>query len=435
MKRFLVLVILTLSLIPTTVFSAASCDDSVIAYDHSPVCACYHDVNRCEVSYPAYSLLYDDADCRSYCQTTYGAYYMSDASHGGRYTCLGIAVANACIAQQATADAAERAGELATAVIPGYATPQLSIKIPGVDFETPKIVSGMLESNFIGIYISGVYKFLIGFAIIVAIVMMMIGGLQYVAGATSGDIEKAKTRIRNAVEGFVLLLFVYVILFTVNPELTIFENLKIANIGRVEFVSTDKSGEDVEALGLSTPSGTGTNGVPYYSQRNFTDPYPKPASCGDSSNATIKSSGCGPTSMAMVLSFYGVSVDPKQVAANFVSQSIRGCVGTSYSFGKSTLLGSSLTLDSISKTKRDKIIEHLKAGEPLIVSIGPKKDSSGGVIYASTFTKSGHFIVLTGVNPDGSFAINDPNSGKQFITSDELWNTVKEGSIMYIHKK
>lgn len=120
-----------------------------------------------------------------------------------------------------------------------YPTPQLEIKIPGVSFTAPFTVlvkdGTGISSNFIGQYISGVYKFLIGFAIVIAIVMMMIGGLQYVAGASSGDIEKAKSRIRNAVEGFVLLLFVYVILFTVNPNTTLFPNLSLLVIPETPF--------------------------------------------------------------------------------------------------------------------------------------------------------------------------------------------------------
>ena len=73
----------------------------------------------------------------------------------------------------------------------GYAVPKLQVDIPGVSFESP--VAVMLEKggeglsiNFLGAYISGVYKYLIGFALTIAIVMIMIGGLQYVLGASSG---------------------------------------------------------------------------------------------------------------------------------------------------------------------------------------------------------------------------------------------------------
>lgn len=132
-----------------------------------------------------------------------------------------------------------------------YSVPSLSIDIPEVDFVTPVLTSGVQSSNFIGTYVSGVYKYLIGFAIVVAIVMMMIGGLQYVVGATGGQVEKAKARIKNAVEGFVLLLFVATILFTVNPQLTFFRSLELLNVEQIK-LSESASGPEGEA---STSSG------------------------------------------------------------------------------------------------------------------------------------------------------------------------------------
>lgn len=115
----------------------------------------------------------------------------------------------------------------------GYAIPQLDVDIPGVSFTIPTDKSGVATSNFIGAYVAGVYRYLIGFAMTIAIVMIMVGGLQYVLGASSGDVTKAKKRIADALEGFVLLMFVYVILFTVNPELILFRPISIGNIARV----------------------------------------------------------------------------------------------------------------------------------------------------------------------------------------------------------
>ncbi len=120
----------------------------------------------------------------------------------------------------------------------GYAVPKLQVDIPGVSFESP--VAVMLEKggeglsiNFLGAYISGVYKYLIGFALTIAIVMIMIGGLQYVLGASSGDVKNGKKRMTDAIEGFILLMFVYVILYTVNPETTLFKGLKLKYIKEI----------------------------------------------------------------------------------------------------------------------------------------------------------------------------------------------------------
>jgi len=57
-------------------------------------------------------------------------------------------------------------------------------------------------------------------AVTIAIVMVMIGGLQYALGAGSQEqVSKGKKRIVSAIVGLVLLLFAYVILYTVNPNL------------------------------------------------------------------------------------------------------------------------------------------------------------------------------------------------------------------------
>ncbi len=69
-------------------------------------------------------------------------------------------------------------------------------------------------------YISVVYNYLMGFAMTVAIVFLMVGGVRYVLGGVSEKaIKGAKDMMTKSVEGFVLLMFAYVILYTVNPQL------------------------------------------------------------------------------------------------------------------------------------------------------------------------------------------------------------------------
>jgi len=47
----------------------------------------------------------------------------------------------------------------------------------------------------------------------------MVGGLQYVLAAGSGQVTSAKKRITNSITGLVLLVFAYTILYTINPNL------------------------------------------------------------------------------------------------------------------------------------------------------------------------------------------------------------------------
>jgi hypothetical protein len=57
----------------------------------------------------------------------------------------------------------------------------------------------------------------------------------------------------------------------------------------------------------------------------------------------------------------------------------------------------------------DHIKEELNAGRPIICAMGP-----------GDFTTTGHFIVLTGVNADGSITVNDPNSRENSRTDWDL---------------
>ena len=85
--------------------------------------------------------------------------------------------------------------------------------------------TGRIEtSNGFITYGSQLFWFLLSAAIILALVMMVIGGVEYVgaAGNTSflGD---AKDRIINALLGLILALAAWLILNTINPELVNFQ--------------------------------------------------------------------------------------------------------------------------------------------------------------------------------------------------------------------
>lgn len=147
-----------------------------------------------------------------------------------------------------------------------YAVPKLQVDIPGVDFELPTLSGGLVSVNFLGAYVAGVYRYLIGFALTVAIVMIMVGGLQYVLGASSGDVKSGKKRITDAIEGFVLLMFVYVILYTVNPETTLFRALDLTQIDPETFIvdNFDTGGDAVttdigDIPGILCPKSTASN--------------------------------------------------------------------------------------------------------------------------------------------------------------------------------
>jgi len=71
----------------------------------------------------------------------------------------------------------------------------------------------------IGDVLARLYVFGVGIVAVSAMIMLVIGGVQYM---TAGDRDpgSAKTRITNAIWGLVLALCSWLILYTINPDLT-----------------------------------------------------------------------------------------------------------------------------------------------------------------------------------------------------------------------
>lgn len=144
--------------------------------------------------------------------------------------------------------------------------PNLEINIPTVTFTPALEKDGKLTVNWIAEYIAGVYKYLLGVAGTVAIVMIMIGGLQYVLSAGGADVKKAKKRINDAIIGLILLFSVYIILFAVNgPRLTAFNALTLTQIPTIPYPAEDEpdavNGTVSANLGDATGPGIGGPGA------------------------------------------------------------------------------------------------------------------------------------------------------------------------------
>jgi len=124
--------------------------------------------------------------------------------------------------------------------------PELNVKIPGLCDDggicwkgaTHNIQGSYYKSNLLGLYIEAVYTYLLIAAAIIAVTMIMIGGLQYAtARGDSKQVEHAKKRISNAVVGVILLLLAFNIAFILNPSTTTFRSLSIET---VENIAMDK---------------------------------------------------------------------------------------------------------------------------------------------------------------------------------------------------
>lgn len=145
---------------------------------------------------------------------------------------------------------------------------ELSVALPITGTITTK-VSGL------GDYIDKIYKYLLGISGIIAVIMLMIGGIQYIISLGGDEVKKAKDRITNALIGMVLLFCATLILFTVNPQLIHLEMPAIPKARTVFFISDTTTCEELldADYEVEVEVGSGTN-------------------CGDpASNVTADSAG------------------------------------------------------------------------------------------------------------------------------------------------
>lgn len=121
----------------------------------------------------------------------------------------------------------------------------------------------------------------------------------------------------------------------------------------------------------------------------------------DGSYATISSHGCGPTSLSMVISsFKGEAHGPIEITEKVCQAG--GCTsGGSFQWGlKNVAEQYGLKAYYVPLSSSQVALDELSSGDALIIALmGP-----------GTFTTGGHFIVLTGVNSDGTVSVADPAS-------------------------
>ena len=146
-----------------------------------------------------------------------------------------------------------------------YQKPFLSVGFPNFSFSDVINDNGYLEINWLGEYINGLYKFLLSIGGIFAVLMVMIGGIQYVISRGGGEATEAKKRIGNAITGLVLLFCVFIILYTVNPGMISFDALRIQNILPIElsfykenFASCPDVANTVKACSVQTFTNPGS---------------------------------------------------------------------------------------------------------------------------------------------------------------------------------
>ena len=105
-------------------------------------------------------------------------------------------------------------------------------------------------------YINTLIKILIGLMSVLAVIMIVVGGIQYMVSSSGGEKQGGKDRITNALMGLVLALSAYLILNTINPHLV---NLHVGvpNASLTENFDSTVSGQDGLGVGATALVGVG----------------------------------------------------------------------------------------------------------------------------------------------------------------------------------
>lgn len=145
-----------------------------------------------------------------------------------------IAIAFLTLAQTAFA-----ASTVGTTRISTGSFPEFTFQIPIGSDKTLTLcehgADGKLECPGISRYIALIYKWLVGFTAVLAVLAITWGGVQWlISGGESGKIQEARKVIGNAVIGLLLALGSYALLYTINPKLTEFAPLTIRGIKEIE---------------------------------------------------------------------------------------------------------------------------------------------------------------------------------------------------------
>lgn len=83
--------------------------------------------------------------------------------------------------------------------------------------------SGPSYTSNASTYLQGLFKLIIGVATALAVIMIVIGGVQYIGSEAFSSKSDAKNRIQNAFIGLAIAMGAWMILFTVNPRLVEFK--------------------------------------------------------------------------------------------------------------------------------------------------------------------------------------------------------------------
>lgn len=128
------------------------------------------------------------------------------------------------------------------------ANPDPKITIPGLEFTEAKLEDLKKDEHdeegnpvvniyvpFFGEYMAAIYRYAVAAASIIAVIVIIIGGIQWImSGGNPQTIGSAKKRMIGAVVGLMLAVGSYTILYSIDPDLVEFKDLKARYIEELD---------------------------------------------------------------------------------------------------------------------------------------------------------------------------------------------------------
>ena len=160
-------------------------------------------------------------------------------------------------------------------------------------------------------------------------------------------------------------------------------------------------------------------GLTYYNQTDSRWRYHMYSSVGDSSQ-TIGTSGCGPTSAAMIVTATRGAITPDQIGDLFVQYGYRSASNGTY-WSAFRAVADEFNIGYTETSDIQRALQLLESNNYVVVSVGN-----------GLFTTGGHFIVLTELNGN-TITVYDPYlySGK-FDTSTRRGKVTVDGNKVYV---
>jgi len=91
----------------------------------------------------------------------------------------------------------------------------------GIKSENGEVFIDTMETSgargIMKVYVGAIFKFAAGLIVVIAVIMIIIGGFEMMFKSSSGDVSTGKERITQALLGIVLVFLSGLILHTINP--------------------------------------------------------------------------------------------------------------------------------------------------------------------------------------------------------------------------